>query len=229
MIKVAILVDGAFFIKRLRFLYHNKPSFNPYDAAYFAKELHTIALKHLNWKKRECEMDERLYRILYYDCPPLDKRVHNPINMKCMDFSKSREAIFRIELFNQLKKLRKVALRLGSIKDHMGWVLKAEATSKLIRKQISVSDLRSSDVVYDVSQKGVDMRIGLDIAALAYKKLADKIILISGDSDFVPAAKVARREGIDFVLDPMWNHINDLLFEHIDGLQSTCVGLKTAG
>lgn len=91
MIKVAILVDGAFFIKRLRFLYQNKPSFNPYDAAFFAKELHTIALKHLNWKKRECEMDERLYRILYYDCPPLEKRVHNPINMKCMDFSKSPE------------------------------------------------------------------------------------------------------------------------------------------
>ncbi len=26
----------------------------------------------------------------------------------------------------------------------------------------------------------------------------DQIILIAGDSDFVPAAKLARREGIDF-------------------------------
>jgi len=66
------------------------------------------------------------------------------------------------------------------------------------------------------------MRIGLDIASLAYKKLVDKIVLISGDSDFVPAAKLARREGIDFVLDPMWNHINPDLHEHIDGLHSTC-------
>ena len=49
---------------------------------------------------------------------------------------------------------------------------------------------------------------------------AHKIILISGDSDFVPAAKVARREGIDFVLDPLWNHIDSSLFEHIDGLKS---------
>lgn len=41
-------------------------------------------------------------------------------------------------------------------------------------------------------QKGVDMKIGLDIASLAYKKQLDQIILISGDSDFVPVAKLAR-------------------------------------
>ena len=65
------------------------------------------------------------------------------------------------------------------------------------------------------------MRIGLDIASLAFKQQVDRIILISGDSDFVPAAKLARREGIDFVLDPMWANIKPDLFEHIDGLKST--------
>ena len=64
------------------------------------------------------------------------------------------------------------------------------------------------------------MKIGLDIASLAYQKNVDQIILIAGDSDFVPAAKHARREGIDFVLDPMWATIKDSLFEHIDGLHS---------
>lgn len=62
------------------------------------------------------------------------------------------------------------------------------------------------------------MRIGLDIADLANKKLVDQIILISGDSDFVPAAKHARREGIDFILDPMSQSVKDNLIEHIDGL-----------
>lgn len=37
----------------------------------------------------------------------------------------------------------------------------------------------------------------------------------------VPAAKLARREGIDFILDPMWNPIHPSLNEHIDGLRST--------
>ncbi len=64
------------------------------------------------------------------------------------------------------------------------------------------------------------MRIGIDIASLTLKKQVDTIILVSGDSDFVPAAKLARREGIDFILDPLWQQINADLFEHIDGLQS---------
>ena len=41
-------------------------------------------------------------------------------------------------------------------------------------------------------------------------------------ADFVPAAKLARREGIDFVLDPMWRQVPPGLNEHIDGLRSTC-------
>ena len=74
-----------------------------------------------------------------------------------------------------------------------------------------------------MSQKGVDMKIGLDIASLAYKKLGKRIVLVSGDSDFVPAAKLARKEGIDFILDPMWNKIHDNLYEHIDGLWTTLI------
>ena len=42
-------------------------------------------------------------------------------------------------------------------------------------------------------------------------------MLIAGDSDFVPAAKLARREGIDFILDSMHQGIRSTLNEHIDG------------
>lgn len=50
--------------------------------------------------------------------------------------------------------------------------------------------------------------------------IAKTIVLIAGDSDFVPAAKLARREGLQFILDPLWQKVNDDLYEHIDGLQS---------
>jgi uncharacterized LabA/DUF88 family protein len=82
--------------------------------------------------------------------------------------------------------------------------------------------LTEADVFYEVRQKGVDMRIGLDIASLAFKRQVDQIVLFAGDSDFVPAAKLARREGIDFVLDPMWGTLPEDLHEHIDGLRTTC-------
>lgn len=55
---------------------------------------------------------------------------------------------------------------------------------------------------------------------LSYKHQVDQIILISGDSDFVSASKLARREGIDFILDPLGATIKPALFEHIDGLRS---------
>jgi uncharacterized LabA/DUF88 family protein len=58
-------------------------------------------------------------------------------------------------------------------------------------------------------------------ASIAYKRLAERIVLVSGDSDFVPAAKLARREGLDFILDPLWAPITPSLNEHIDGLDSS--------
>ena len=64
------------------------------------------------------------------------------------------------------------------------------------------------------------LKIGLDIATLAFKERVGQMILIAGDSDFVPAAKFARKEGVDFMLDPMMNNIETGSHEHIDGLMS---------
>ena len=66
------------------------------------------------------------------------------------------------------------------------------------------------------------MRIGLDIASLSFKRQVDQIVLVAGGSDFVPAAKLARREGIDFILDPLWSNVHSSLYEHVDGVRSTC-------
>jgi len=84
----------------------------------------------------------------------------------------------------------------------------------------TVQDLSDDDFVPSLRQKGVDMRIGLDIASIALKRQAETIVLVSGDADFVPQARMARREGIQFVLDPLWQDIPRDLFEHIDGLRS---------
>jgi uncharacterized LabA/DUF88 family protein len=89
------------------------------------------------------------------------------------------------------------------------------------RLQSHWAALGNDDVALDLRQKGVDMRIGLDIASLALKRFVNTIVLVTGDSDFVPAAKLARREGVQFILDPLWQPRKlDDLFEHIDGLQS---------
>ena len=117
--------------------------------------------------------------------------------------------------------MRKCALRLGHLGGDDRWALKMPALDGLIKGDKRFEDLQDDDFIYGVSQKGVDMRIGLDIAAMAFKRQVDQIVLVAGDSDFVPAAKLARREGIDFILDPLWRPVHPALFEHIDGLRST--------
>lgn len=218
--KTAILVDGSFFIKRYRTLFKDWKDHSPHK---IARNLYAGLLRNLRKaNKRELgrKQPQKLYRIFFYDCPPLEKRVQNPISKKGFNFGSSEEAKFRNAFHAELKRLRKVALRLGRLADDAHWALKPSKLKDLLNEKISLTDLVASDVNYETRQKGVDMKIGLDISSLAYQKSVDQIILIAGDSDFVPAAKLARREGIDFVLDPMWNHINPDLHEHIDGLVS---------
>ncbi len=210
--RTAILVDGDFFLKRYKFIFRLKTL----DPQKTAKGLWDMCIKHLEQSPNETE----LYRIFYYDCLPYSKKQHNPISGKSVDFSKTSQYNFRIQFFEELKKRRKVALRLGVLEDRGRWNLKPGITKKLLQRKLSIEDLTEKDVTFDLIQKRVDIKIGMDIASLALKKLVDQIILISGDSDFVSAAKFARREGIDFILDPMWNPIKPHLFEHIDGLIS---------
>lgn len=95
--------------------------------------------------------------------------------------------------------------------------LKEEILKKLLH---IIGNLKEDDIILDVGQKQVDMKIGMDITHITLKKIVNKIILISGDSDFVPVAKLARTEGVIFVLDPMNHDISVDLSEHIDAVRS---------
>jgi uncharacterized LabA/DUF88 family protein len=179
-----------------------------------------MALGHLTQRSGGEQRD--LYRIFVYDCVPLTKKAQFPISKGPIDFSLTSTATFRLSFHEELRRLRKVALRLGRLQDGRAWQLKPAVLRALLRGDRRFAELVDSDFTYAVQQKGTDMRIGVDIASVAHKRQADQIILIAGDADFVPAAKLARREGIDFILDPMWNPISDDLNEHIDGLRSVC-------
>ncbi len=112
-------------------------------------------------------------------------------------------------LFDALRSSRNVAVRLGDVRRDVtrSWVLREEAQKALLMGSRGVGDLTDEDFALAIRQKGVDMRIGLDIASLTLKGQADTIILVAGDADFVSAAKLARREGVRFVLDPLWQNI----------------------
>lgn len=208
---VAILVDGSYFLKRYSVLLDPLQTHSPERVA---KALNSFALAHVG--------NNHLYRIFYYDCFPFTGKANNPITKKAIDFKKTRQYRFRTALLEELKKKRKIALRMGILKNTRHWSLKPGLAKDLIDRKVRIEDIRDIDVSYDLRQKGIDMKIGIDIASLAFKKLVTQIVLIAGDSDFIPASKLARKEGIDFILDPMWNLVDHSLLEHIDGLRSTC-------
>lgn len=211
-VKTAILVDGGFYRRRAYLAYGDK---SPKERA---DELVKYCHRHLTWHNENSE----LYRIFYYDCPPLETQVYHPFLKKAVFLKKSPTYQWTNDFFDELKKKRKVALRLGEISDISAkFVLKDKVLRQLCRGEKDLLSLSESDFTFTAEQKGVDMRIGLDIASMAFKHQINRVVLISGDSDFVPAAKMARREGLDFILDPLYTNIKPKLIEHVDGIR-TC-------
>ena len=207
--KTAILVDGGFYRKRARQLWGEK------TPAETADGLFTYCKRHLSEHGRKHD----LYRIFYYDCPPIEKQLYHPLLQRTTDLSRTPQSKWMKAFLEELKQKRKVALRLGILDDNNSeYHIRYDVLKKLCAGKIQISDLSEADFQPNIKQKGVDMKIGVDIASLAYKKQVEQIVLIAGDSDFVPAAKLARREGVDFVLDSLNAPIKEELFEHIDGL-----------
>jgi uncharacterized LabA/DUF88 family protein len=164
--RVAVLVDLGFFLPRYRLLIekHAQP---PHSPRKVAAALWQTARRHINRKA-----GDELYRILVYDCKPLEKKTHHPISHRAVDFKKTDLCRFRLALHRELVCLRKVALRLGELHDGGQWLLKAEPTRRLLRGEISIDQLRECDVAYDTAQKGVDIKFGIDVASLAYRHLS---------------------------------------------------------
>jgi len=67
-----------------------------------------------------------------------------------------------------------------------------------------------------MAQKGVDIRIGLDIAWISLKRIVDVLVLVTGDSDFVPVMKFARKEGLRVYLETMGHPVRRELKAHAD-------------
>lgn len=91
MAKTAILVDGGFYRKRAELLWGKKP---PEDRAL---ELRRYCQAHI--KTLDGTFPRQLYRVFYYDCPPINKKIFHPFLNRTVDFGKQ---IFTNGLTNSL-------------------------------------------------------------------------------------------------------------------------------
>ncbi|MEM1043202.1 MAG: NYN domain-containing protein [Bacteroidota bacterium] len=140
--------------------------------------------------------DEELFRIYCYHCQPYSGTETHPLTGNPTDFSATNTYRAMDRLIRDLEVTDNIAYRAGEL-SFDGWRVKRQAAQDLIATGRAV---RAADFQPDIKQKIVDMKIGLDVAWLSSKRIVDKLILVTADSDFVPAMKFARREGVQVVL-----------------------------
>ena len=120
-------------------------------------------------------------------------------------------------LIRDLKTTDNIAFRSGEL-SFDGWMVKRKSTQDIIA---TGRPLTANDLAPDLKQKRVDMKIGLDVAWLASKSIVEKLVLVTADSDFVPAMKFARREGVQVILVTMGHKlVKQELKEHADEVRA---------
>lgn len=198
--RYAILIDGGFVKRKLG---HAKKPAEANDITSLVDRL----------QKHPDLAGNVLHRIYYYDSRPLLERVSKPLQGGEEDFGKSQVVGRMSILHKELARAPYFALRMGELSFN-GWVVRGRA----LNQKTSEIRITHEDLCPNITQKGVDMRLGMDIASLTLKKLVDIIVLVTGDSDFVPAMKFARREGAQLFLVTLGHGVKESMREHSDRL-----------
>lgn len=129
--------------------------------------------------------DEEIYRILYYDCEEYSGTAKLPVSGATKTFTPHST------LLVDLCKKELFAVRKGVLK------FRGFKPKKI---PVAPTALTDSDFKPDFEQKGVDMRIGLDIALFCETRAVQRIVVMTNDTDTIPAMKYARRAGLQIVL-----------------------------
>lgn len=190
--KVAILIDGGFFLQRFRAINNAMPRIS--DIQPFLDEIM------IRVQASTKNGTDTLFRTFYYDCRPYGDTQTDP-NGNIINFGAQPKFIAANAFLNDLRTFPQMALRLGEL-SFDGWKIDSRVAGRYIP---------------DFKQKSVDIKLGLDIAWMSGKRTVDKIVLVAGDSDFIAPMKFSRREGILVYLYPMGQaQIKIGLKEHAD-------------
>jgi uncharacterized LabA/DUF88 family protein len=182
--KIAILIDGEFFSIALR--HDLKQRGRPSSLQVYQ---HACRLADAS--------TEEIWRIFYYDSHSSHGRAWHPVTRKLIELSETHPAKAREQFLSELGQMDLIALRCGQTRPR-GWHL-----SDTYLTQLAEGTLRpptAADYELRFEQKGVDMLIGIDVATLALNRHVDRIVVVTNDTDLIPALKVARRHGIQVVI-----------------------------
>lgn len=198
----AILIDGGFLTKKL-YARLNRHA-NADDIVDECDRLQTT----------DYVRDYELLRIYYYDAPPSSESLSQPVTNNKFDLATTPRYRLSQSLHDQLVTKPHFALRMGeTVLSPQRWKLKPRVQREIAR---SPRPLVDDDFTLDLSQKGVDMRVGMDMARLALREMVRAVVVVTADSDFIPAFKFVRREGVKVILETLGHNVRAELKAHAD-------------
>ena len=187
--KILFFIDGAFFTK----LYQQQEGRFPMPENVKQKVETLVSRIQSSYPQSE------LFRVNYYDCAPFDGCLTAPDGEQ-INYGETVLYQKKMDYLNALAEMDQFQVCLG----------------RIAFKSWSVDPDDTKSYKPNFQQKGVDVKIGLDMAAMAMKKVADKFVLITADADFLDPIKFVRQEGIQVYLCPLNNPISGELRRNCD-------------
>lgn len=111
--------------------------------------------------------NDEILRTYFYHCLPWQSAAPTP--------DESRRFGSKQSFFNALSRLDRFDVRLGEL-------------------AFRGTDRATSKPIFE--QKRVDILLAVDLVLLATKQRIDKAVIVTGDSDFLPAIRSAKNEGV---------------------------------
>jgi uncharacterized LabA/DUF88 family protein len=144
------------------------------DGGYLAKVLKDFGEPRIDFLKMSdlfcAKANAERFRTYYYFCMPYQSAQPTP---------EERERFMRTDKFiNYLRRLPRFEIRLG----------------KLGKREYVCTKCKFQTTDYE--QKRVDNLLTVDLVSLSWQRVIQKAILLTGDSDFVPAVQEAKKAGV---------------------------------
>jgi uncharacterized LabA/DUF88 family protein len=198
--RVAVILDGGFVRKKLEAILATFPT---------ASDFQNLVAQIMG-KAPLAGMV--LFRVYHYDSPPFRGSATNPLDGSVINFRASKWFRDHQSLLDSLEMEPNFSVGRGTSLCH-GWKLGSAALRSLAA---GPRLLVPHDILPDIEQKGVDIRIGLDVAMLALKRIVEAIVVVSGDSDLAPVMSFAQREGLRVYLDTLGHPVRPELRANSD-------------
>ncbi len=185
--KCAIFIDGGYLDKLLE-MWEDFP------------------LDYLKFSNKICKLlDKELLRVYYYNCLPIIRKMHK---IKCSNCGKGFELCFKDDGERKLyceecyenkthkkPKFTKIS-KEQTKKDQKRFDEKEKFYNKLKKlPQFEVKYGELQIIEKEFKQKGVDVKMSLDMVDKCFDNQIKHAIIIAGDSDFIPAIIKAKDYG----------------------------------